>query len=337
MRRGHGSGRAWRRQTLSILFYGLALPVATIVLACLPRPWRWLALVPMALYARLTWSIATYCRRRNRDWGLCFMYAALEVMCKVAGAIGVIQFAVGNLRRAPVALIEYKTVSSSGAPNGAVSPGGGVYRVVDALASAVAFPVRALARVSDAVRRFMRLVRLRAAVSGHVPATTQFDGPVRAQRGSRVFLGEYCRLGRDTFFETGPDAGINIGPHVTINSGCVIVAHAGITIGRDCLIGEYVSIRDANHGIATSRPMRVQPHDAAAIRIEDDVWIGRGSVILKGVTVGRGAVIGANSVVTKDVAPMWIVAGAPAREIRCRMAGEKPVEFIGDGKRVSGA
>ncbi|GGW77084.1 acetyltransferase-like isoleucine patch superfamily enzyme [Streptomyces albaduncus] len=52
------------------------------------------------------------------------------------------------------------------------------------------------------------------------------------------------------------------------------------------------------------------------MRIEDDVWIGAGAVILPGVTVGRGSVVGAGSVVTADVPPMTVVAGTPARVLR---------------------
>jgi acetyltransferase-like isoleucine patch superfamily enzyme len=170
--------------------------------------------------------------------------------------------------------------------------------------------------------RFWRLADLRSRISGNVPVTTQFDGPVRTSGKVRLRLGERCRLGRDVFFETCQDGRIEISADVRINMGCVLVAYSRITIGKDCLIGEYVSIRDANHGTEPGLPMRLQPHSIAPISIGDDVWIGRGTVILKGVTIGSGAVIGANSVVTKDVPEMMIVAGVPARVLRRRDAGK---------------
>jgi acetyltransferase-like isoleucine patch superfamily enzyme len=100
--------------------------------------------------------------------------------------------------------------------------------------------------------------------------------------------------------------------------GTVIVSYEHISIGDHTLIGEYVSIRDANHGVEPGTPIREQPHAAEGIDIGRDVWIARGAVILKGVTIGDGAVIAANSVVTKDVEPMMIVGGIPAKPIRRR-------------------
>jgi acetyltransferase-like isoleucine patch superfamily enzyme len=150
--------------------------------------------------------------------------------------------------------------------------------------------------------------------------TTQFDGPVHAATGTVLTLGESCRLGRGAYFETEESGSIRVGSHVRINAGCVIVSHAAITIGSDCLIGEYVSIRDADHGVDPGSAIRSQPHRSDPIRIGDNVWIGRGAVILRGLTIGSGAVIGANSVVTRDVPPMGIVVGAPARLLRMRDA-----------------
>ena len=79
-----------------------------------------------------------------------------------------------------------------------------------------------------------------------------------------------------------------------------------------------MSIRDANHGIEHGRPFRTQEHKTDAISIGSDVWIGRGSAILKGVTIGHGAIIGANSVVTHDIPENAIAVGAPARIVRYR-------------------
>jgi acetyltransferase-like isoleucine patch superfamily enzyme len=76
----------------------------------------------------------------------------------------------------------------------------------------------------------------------------------------------------------------------------------------------------SNHTTETTQFMTDAPLDTskASIAIEDDVWIGANAVILPGVTIGRGAVIGAGSVVTKDVAPYTICAGNPARVMRAR-------------------
>ena len=177
--------------------------------------------------------------------------------------------------------------------------------------------------VNPAVRLF-RVARLRAAVRGEIPVSTQFDGPARAVKGARVFLGEHCRLGRDVLFETPGEGRIDIGAHVRINQGTVIEAAAHVGIGDDCLIGEYVSIRDADHGMSADGLMRLQDQKTAPIVIGRDVWIGRGAAVLKGVTIGDGAVVGANSVVTKDVPPFAVAAGVPAWVIKMRSGSAGP-------------
>ncbi|MEW6254279.1 MAG: acyltransferase, partial [Planctomycetota bacterium] len=158
--------------------------------------------------------------------------------------------------------------------------------------------LRAGRPVGGALARFARLAALRSRlVDGRVPVTTQFDGPVRSSGLLRLTLGEHVRFGAHVFLETCAGGRIDIGAHVRINMGAVLVSYAQITIGSHCLMGEYVSIRDADHGSKPGSLIRNQPHVAAPICIGEDVWIARGAVILKGVTIGAGAVIGANSVV----------------------------------------
>ena len=195
--------------------------------------------------------------------------------------------------------------------------------------SAMAVPVcRLLQPLFVMPLRFGRLVRLRATCLGTVPPTTQFDGPVQASVRAQLVMGEHCRLGRGVFFETNGAGRIEIGAHVRINAGCIIVAYNLVSIADDCLIGEYVSIRDANHGAELEMPMRIQPHSTAPIRIGKDVWIGRGVAVLPGVTVGDGAVIGANSVVNRDVPAGMIAAGIPARVIRSRGSSQQPGKTV---------
>ena len=206
--------------------------------------------------------------------------------------------------------------------------------VASAVASGLA-ALRAAARpIASPVARLWRLAGLRSVTRGEIPVTTQFDGPVHAVPGTRLALGRSCRLGRGAYFETGDSGAICIGSRVRINTGCVIVSYAAVTIGDDCLIGEYVSIRDADHGSEPGTPMRLQTHRSAPIRIGRDVWIARGAVILKGVTIGEGAIIGANSVVTRDIPPMAIAAGAPARVLKFRSGAETPEQLQGAAERA---
>ena len=193
-----------------------------------------------------------------------------------------------------------------------------VYAGVDVAATALAATIRLIRPIMAGPARLLHLAQLRAGVIGRVPANTQLEAKVRTLPGARVTLGRYCRFGHQVFLETCHEGRIELGSHVTVNSGCVIVSYARVQIGDHCLIGEYTSIRDANHGTAVGQPMRCQDHVAAPIVIEDDVWIGRGSIILKGVHIGTGAIVGANSVVTSDVPSMAIVVGAPAKLIKQR-------------------
>jgi len=86
----------------------------------------------------------------------------------------------------------------------------------------------------------------------------------------------------------------------------------GISIGKKVMIGSHTAITSITHDY-TQEDMRFSPTIRKPVVIEDDVWIGSHSVILPGITIGKGAVIGANSVVTKDVEPYSIMYGSPAR------------------------
>ena len=196
-----------------------------------------------------------------------------------------------------------------------MSQGGALSRLASLLADALKPIATLLRRSSRPLVRLWRLASLRSQTKGCIPVTTQFDGPVTAIGSGEIRLGAHCRLGSAVHFDTGGAGILTLGRRVRLNSGGVIVTNLRISIGDDTLMGEYVSIRDANHGIADDLLIRAQPLVSAEIRIGRDVWIGRGACILKGVTIGDGAVIGANSVVTQDVLAGTICVGTPARQI----------------------
>jgi maltose O-acetyltransferase len=120
-----------------------------------------------------------------------------------------------------------------------------------------------------------------------------------------------------TFVQTNQ---LQIGRHFGCNTGTYINAVGGISMGDYVLIGSNVTISSGEHPIeGRLPPVYARPTIGKAIRIEDAVWIGAGSVILSGITLSRGTVIGANSVVTKDTEEYSIYAGAPARKLRSRL------------------
>lgn len=106
---------------------------------------------------------------------------------------------------------------------------------------------------------------------------------------------------------------IHLGEDVFINSGCRFQDQGGIRIGDRVLIGHNVVIATLNHGMAPEERAHLEPRP---VRVASDVWIGAGAIILPGVSVGEGAVVGAGSVVTRDVPARTVVAGNPARPIR---------------------
>jgi len=112
---------------------------------------------------------------------------------------------------------------------------------------------------------------------------------------------------------------IEIGDNVKINKGVFITATDKVKIGDDVLIGPYTVINSGNHNYSNPLiPIRLQGHTTEPIIIENDVWIGANSTILAGVKIGKGAVVGAGAVVTKDVAPYTVVGGVPAIFIKNR-------------------
>lgn len=115
--------------------------------------------------------------------------------------------------------------------------------------------------------------------------------------------------------DTREDALIEIGDDTRIN-GASIHATEKIVIGRGCLIASNVTIVDSDgHGIYPSERQLSNPVSKPVI-IEDNVWIGMSSIILKGVRIGRNSVIGAGSVVTKSIPSDCVAAGNPARVVK---------------------
>jgi acetyltransferase-like isoleucine patch superfamily enzyme len=106
---------------------------------------------------------------------------------------------------------------------------------------------------------------------------------------------------------------ITLGKRIFINSGCKFQDQGGIVIGDDCLIGHNTVLATLNHDLDPIRRADMHP---AAIVIGRNVWIGANATVLPGVTIGDNAVIGAASVVTKDVPANAVVVGSPARVVR---------------------
>lgn len=104
---------------------------------------------------------------------------------------------------------------------------------------------------------------------------------------------------------------VKLGDHSAIGSFVHIWGHGGVTIGNRVLIASHNTITSLTHDYSGEN-VRFGKIIAKPVVIEDDVWIGANSVIMPGITIGKGAIVGAGSIVTKNVEPYAIVAGNPA-------------------------
>lgn len=133
-----------------------------------------------------------------------------------------------------------------------------------------------------------------------------FGGKVAKKTGGQVSLSRTCVIGNPWNVTIG--AGSSVGEHVDLRGSTTL------TIGENVCISPGVKVHGASHDISSS----TFDYFARPVVIGDSVWIAEDAIILPGVTIGEGAVIGAGSVVTKDVQPWTVVAGNPARFVKQR-------------------
>jgi acetyltransferase-like isoleucine patch superfamily enzyme len=116
---------------------------------------------------------------------------------------------------------------------------------------------------------------------------------------------------------------VEIGAKTVMGQDCTISAYQRVRIGEQCVIADRAMFIDFDHGVVeVERPIRLQGIYKRDVEVGSNVWIGYGACILRGVRIGDNAVIGTNSVVTKDVPANAVVGGVPARVLRMREAPE---------------
>ncbi|NMD70174.1 acetyltransferase [Bacillus sp. DNRA2] len=142
--------------------------------------------------------------------------------------------------------------------------------------------------------------------------------------GKNVYIGKGCSINYKNVY---------VGDNVSIGSDCIFMSTvAKIKIGSNIMFGPHVFMITGDHRIdylgknmIDVKEKEKLPENDEDIVINDDVWIGANSIILKGVTIGEGSVIAAGSVVTKNVQPYSIVAGIPAKKIKDRFSEDEMI------------
>ena len=139
--------------------------------------------------------------------------------------------------------------------------------------------------------------------------------------GGRIIIGNNVRIGNNGAWFLAPNyyktPTLTIGDNSIVQFRTLISVENSVEIGKNCHIAGEVIIMDNNsHSIYYINERRLTKDDISPVKIGDYVWLGTRSVIMKGVTIGRGAVVASCSVVTKDVPPMTLVGGNPARIIK---------------------
>lgn len=153
-----------------------------------------------------------------------------------------------------------------------------------------------------------------------------FPAYIRGQILKHFFKNKPDKIYIQNGFKCFGFGNIQIGNMVYINNNVTIHSNAAhLKIGNNVMIGPYVYITTANHAYADlTKPISRQGYIPADVHIENDVWIGAHASILPGVKLGKGSIIGAGAVVTKDVPDYAIVGGIPAKILKYRFIKQSP-------------
>lgn len=145
-----------------------------------------------------------------------------------------------------------------------------------------------------------------------------FQTPVKLDGTTRIFIGDEVQVGRGSWLQViEPGGRLELGSRTSISGFLFASAASEVVLEEDVLLAQNVYIADHSHARADAALPIVEQGitDIAPVRIRRGAWLGHGVVVLPGVTIGVGAVVGANSVVRDDVPDHHVAVGAPARVI----------------------
>ncbi|MBW4633846.1 MAG: acyltransferase [Iphinoe sp. HA4291-MV1] len=141
----------------------------------------------------------------------------------------------------------------------------------------------------------------------------------RGHQNNRIYLNNGVAIERNVSIGCLENSYIEIGQETFIGPSVCIAGPGDIRIGKRCLIASHSGIYANNHNFADPiKSIKYQGITRKGIVIEDDCWLGHGVTVLDGVTIGQSSVIGAGTVVTKDIPPFSVAMGSPAKVIKTR-------------------
>ena len=300
----------WQREAARDLRHGLLYALSPLLLALA------FAVDLAAGMTLLTLSLAVVLRSAWRSrwkapgqWLLCLLYAVHSHVQKLPALAGQLAWRRAHMQRRSIGLVEYKPDSPRPERAGAAVRS----------KSLLALALRPLAWASRAlVSRWSRLwafTCLQEGLGRPLADSIVVLGKVELHGTRNIGIGGGALIYPGVYLETQGEGRIEIGERVVLSRGVHIVAHELVRLEDHCMVGEYSSIRDANHR-ASDTAMRDSGHDSAAIHIGRNCWIGRGVTVLKGSHIGQGSIVGANAVVTRALGERSRAGGIPARELQ---------------------
>ena len=228
----------------------------------------------LALLLRSAWR----CRWKTSNPVLALQYALHSHLQKLPALAGQLAWRRAHARRSSLALVDYKA-----------APAARSYSFKWLIAGLLA-PLARLQRTTLAsATRLWAFARLREALAGQLHSSNVVLGAVELHGTRRVRFSQGALIYPGVYLETQGEGSIEIGDRVVLSRGVHIVAFDKVVISDDCLIGEYTSIRDANHRLGTAST-RQSGHDSAPVTLGRNVWLGRGVSVLKGCTDRKSVV-----------------------------------------------
>lgn len=148
--------------------------------------------------------------------------------------------------------------------------------------------------------------------------TIRRDVEIRCHNNAQIVIEDGVKIDRGVRILACFDGVVRIKANAEVGFYSILNGAGSITVGRECMIGGYVTLQASMHRMAPNASIKSQGSELAAVILGDDVWLGSHVTVMAGLTIGNGSVIGSNAVVTCDVPEMEVWAGVPARKLRDR-------------------